>query len=84
MPRRSEPALCNQIRELRTDRGITQQELADQIKVTRQTVVALERGGYVPSLALALRIARLFSTPVETVFWFADDGKKKREGRRAG
>lgn len=70
MPRKSEPTLTNGIRELRLAQKMTQQELADSIQVTRQTVVALERGGYVPSLALALRIAQVFSKPVEKVFWF--------------
>lgn len=50
---------------------MTQQDLADAIGVTRQTVVAIERGGYVPSLALAMRISETFSQSVEAVFWIA-------------
>lgn len=72
MPRKSEPGLHNRIRELRSEAGMTQQALANQIGVTRQTVVALERGGYVPSLTLAMHLARLFGTTVERVFWFDD------------
>ena len=54
MPRKKEPGLSNCIRELRTAAsGMTQQELADRVGVTRQTIVALERGAYTPSLALA-------------------------------
>ncbi|MCA9266168.1 MAG: helix-turn-helix transcriptional regulator [Planctomycetales bacterium] len=69
MPRKSEPQLTNCIRDLRTaQRGMTQQQLADKVGVTRQTIVALEKGAYTPSLALALRIARLFGKPTEEVF----------------
>ncbi len=48
---------------------MTQQTLADQVGVTRQTIVALERGAYTPSLALALRVAKTFHKKVEDVFW---------------
>jgi putative transcriptional regulator len=47
---------------------MTQQDLADRVGVTRQTIVALERGAYTPSLALALRIARTFGKTTEDVF----------------
>lgn len=47
---------------------MTQQELADKVGVTRQTIVALEAGNYNPSLVLALRIAKYFGVTVETVF----------------
>lgn len=70
MPRSSEPGMSNRVRDLRTARdGMTQQELADQARVTRQTIVALEGGAYTPSLALALRIAKIFRKRVEDVFW---------------
>lgn len=69
MPRKKEPTLRNCVRELRaaTD-GMTQQDLADRVGVTRQTIVALERGEYTPSLALALRIARVFDRATDAVF----------------
>ena len=70
MPRKREPSLDNCIKDLRTaEDGMTQQDLADQIGVTRQTIVALEGGAYTPSLALALRISQLFEKSVEEVFW---------------
>lgn len=47
---------------------MTQQELADRVGVTRQTILAIERGRYNPSVALALRIAAVFSVPVEALF----------------
>ncbi len=73
MPRKSEPTMCNRVRELRSDRGnTTQQELADEVGVTRQTIVALEAGAYAPSLALALRVALLFFKPVEKIFWLEE------------
>jgi putative transcriptional regulator len=51
---------------------MTQQDLADQVGVTRQTIIALEGQSYTPSLALALRIAAAFGKPVEKLFWFGD------------
>ena len=69
MPRKSEPKLSNCIRTLRSKTpGMTQQDLADRVGVTRQTIVALEGGAYTPSLALALRIARTFGKKAEDVF----------------
>jgi putative transcriptional regulator len=63
----------NQIRRLRFENGeMTQQELADRSKCTRQTIVALEQGKYVPSLALAFRIARVFGVSIDDVFEYQD------------
>ena len=73
MPRRSEPKLMNRIKDLRSaDANLTQQALADAVGVTRQTIIALEAGGYVPSLALALRLANVFNTTVEQLFWLKE------------
>jgi putative transcriptional regulator len=59
----------NRIRKLRFDHGeMTQQELADRVGCTRQTIVVLEQAKYVPSLALAIRIARVFGATVEDIF----------------
>ena len=52
--------------------GITQQELAEAVGVSRQTINAMEAGKYVPSAVLVLKIARLFKKPVETVFILED------------
>lgn len=61
--------LKNQIRRLRFENGeMTQQALADKVKVTRQTIIAVEAGRYAPSLPLAFRIARIFGVPIEQVF----------------
>jgi len=62
-------AITNTIRKLRFDhREMTQQELADRIGVTRQTVNAIELGKYSPSLEVAFRIAAVFAVPLEQVF----------------
>jgi len=58
----------NRVRELRTDREMTQSELGDALGVSRQTINSIEGGRYLPSLPLALRIARLFGTDVEGIF----------------
>ena len=63
----------NQIRRLRFENGeMTQQGLADRSKCTRQTIIALEQGKYVPSLALAFRIARVFGVSIDDVFEYQD------------
>lgn len=68
-----EDTIANRIRELRfAHREMTQQQLAELAGCTRQTIVALERGGYVPSLALAFRVARAFGVGVEEVFRFGE------------
>ncbi len=65
--------ISNQIRRLRFDHGeMTQQQLADTVGVTRQTIIAIEAGKYAPSLPLAFRIARAFHTSVEDVFQYQD------------
>jgi putative transcriptional regulator len=65
----SEGTIRTHIRRLRFERGeMTQQDLAERAGCTRQTIGALEQGGYVPSLALAFRIARVFGVEVEDVF----------------
>jgi putative transcriptional regulator len=59
----------NRIRRLRFDRGeMTQEELASRAGCTRQTIIALEQNKYVPSIALAFRVARAFGVPLEEVF----------------
>jgi len=65
--------LSNRIRRLRFENGeMTQQELADKVGVTRQTIIAIEAGKYAPSLPLAFRIARVFGVSVEDVFQYGD------------
>ena len=80
----SEMVIRNRIRELRFQSGeMTQQALADLVGITRQTVIALEKGKYYPSLELAFRIAAAFNTPVEQVFEVARDlPSRKSDGKK--
>ena len=73
--------LTNRIRRLRFDHGeMTQEALANRVKVTRQTIIALEANKYAPSLPLAFRIARVFGVPVEQVFRCEDRGADNQKG----
>ena len=68
----------NRIRELRFQAGeMTQQSLAERVGITRQTVIALEKGQYYPSLELAFQIARAFAIPLDEVFQIVDTPGKK-------
>ena len=58
----------NEVRELRSARGLSQGELAAAVNVSRQTINSIEKGRYVPSLPLALALARYFETSVEAMF----------------
>lgn len=58
----------NTVAEARQKLGWTQEELADKVGVTRQTISALEKGNYTPSVALALKIGKVFKTSVESLF----------------
>ena len=57
--------------------GLTQQQLAERVGVTRQTIIAIERGNYKPSVELALRLARVFDQPVEALFELDDQRKEE-------
>lgn len=71
MASKSEAKVQNRIRRLRFDHGeMTQQELAERVGVTRQTIIALEAGKYVPSLLLAFRLAAVFAVKIEDVFQY--------------
>jgi putative transcriptional regulator len=66
----------NRLRVLRAEHSLSQADLADQLNVSRQTINALETGKYLPSLALAFKIARLFKMTIEEVFEPEDDDLK--------
>ena len=63
----------NRIAELRDDHQLTQQMLADEVGVSRQTIISLERGKYNPSILLAHKIAARFGLSIEDVFLFVED-----------
>ena len=60
--------MVNRLRVLRAERGWSQAELAGELKVSRQTINAIETEKYDPSLPLAFRISRLFNQPIESIF----------------
>ena len=62
----------NRLEELRTRNGLTQQELADKLEVSRQTIISLEQGRYNPSILLAFRTARLFGLTIEEIFIYEE------------
>jgi len=60
--------IINHIKEQRVEAGITQAELAEAVGASRQSIISIERGRYIPSLQLALRFADFFGRPVDTLF----------------
>ena len=59
----------NRVHAMRTKMGITQEDLAKAVGVSRQTIVAIEKGNYVPSVLLAMKIGRFFQHAVEDIFY---------------
>ena len=70
----------NRIEENRTHLGWTQQELADRVKVSRQTIISLERGHYNPSILLAFRLAREFGVLIEELFIYSQAEEEGADG----
>jgi putative transcriptional regulator len=62
------PTINNRVREFRMERGWTQQELADAVGVSRQSINSIECERYIPSLPLALTFARVFKRPTDDIF----------------
>ena len=60
--------ITNTVSGFRTKKGMTQEELADAVGVSRQTIIAIEKGNYTPSVYLALKIAIFFKTKLEAIF----------------
>lgn len=67
------PALKNRLEELRKQRGIRQEELAEALEVSRQTIGSLENGRYNPSILLAFKISRYFGLPIEEIFLYEEE-----------
>ena len=63
----------NRLEQYRTHNGWTQQELADRVEVSRQTIISLENGRYNPSILLAFRLARLFRVAIEDIFIYSEE-----------
>ena len=67
----------NRIAQLRKERRITQEELADAVEVTRQTIISLENGRYNASLLLAHKIAKYFGSSIEEIFLFEEEETRR-------
>ncbi len=75
------PRVMNRLRELRREFGLTQERLAEDLEVTRHTILALEVGRYVPSIELALRLAAYFDRPLESIFWLDPEEEKSLKAK---
>lgn len=67
----------NRLEEIRKQHGITQEELAEKLEVSRQTIGSLENGRYNPSIILAFKIARFFNMSVEEIFIYEEEENEK-------
>ena len=65
----------NRLEQIRKEKGITQEELADALEVSRQTICSLENGRYNPSIILAYKIAKYFNLTIEEIFIYQEDKK---------
>ena len=68
----------NAVRKFRTGKKLTQEALANGVGVSRQTIIAIEKGGYTPSVTLALKLARALGSKVEQLFWL-ENGEQEDE-----
>lgn len=66
----------NRIQDLRKEKGLTQQGLAEKLGVSRQTIISLENGKYNPSISLAYKLAKVFGLTIEDVFIFDEEVRK--------
>lgn len=69
---RGDEILKNNLEALRKEKGLKQDELADVLEVSRQTIISLEKGKYNPSIVLAFKIARFFGVKIEDVFIYEE------------
>ncbi len=70
--------LCNSLKETRLQKELTQESLAQRIGVTRQTIIAIEKGKFVPSVKLALQLALALEVPFESLFWVEDSRNRSK------
>jgi len=73
------PNILNRVKELRTARGWTQEQLADAVGVSRQSINSIERDRYVPSLPLALTFARVFDCSTDEIFTLNGEMREDKE-----
>ncbi len=67
------PGVRNRVKDLRMERGWTQEQLAESVGVSRQSINSIERNRYVPSLPLAMLFARVFGCPLDQLFTLEDE-----------
>jgi len=65
--------VINQVKEIRLELGFTQEDLAKKVGVSRQSIISIEQGRYVPSLSLALKFAKLFQRPTDNIFQLMEE-----------
>ncbi len=70
--------LQNRLKEIRLEKDFTQEALAKMVGVTRQTIIAIEKGKFVPSVKLALELANAFNKPLESIFWLNINKEKEQ------
>jgi putative transcriptional regulator len=73
-----EERILANLRDHRKNAGLTQEDLAAAMRVSRQTIISIERGRYIPSLPLALKIARFFKRPVDDIFELQEEKQDDR------
>lgn len=71
--------MINRVEEIRKQRGITQEELAEALEVSRQTIGSIENGRYNPSIILAFKVARYFAMPIEEIFIYEGDLRDEKK-----
>jgi putative transcriptional regulator len=69
--------LANRLKETRLKNQLTQEALADAVDVTRQTIIAIEKGKFGPTVTLALALSRVLNVTVEDLFWLVDENRIK-------
>ncbi|RPJ23692.1 MAG: transcriptional regulator [Chloroflexi bacterium] len=65
----------NNLKEIRLKLGMTQAELAEQVGVARVSIIAIERGRFIPTIETALRISQVGKVPIEKIFWLQENNK---------
>ena len=72
----SKPHVQNAVLRARTEKGITQQQLAELTGLARQSIISIEKGRFLPTIENALRISAALDVPVQRLFWLSKDGSK--------
>jgi DNA-binding XRE family transcriptional regulator len=71
----SHPRVENHLRNIREELGMTQEQLAKIVGVSRQSIISIERGRFIPSIETALRLSSALKVPVDQLFWLKDESR---------